>query len=147
MDIRKLTDQVFVSPQIDKADLEALCETGVRSIICNRPDGEVANQPTFREISDTAGRLGIETRYIPVDSSGVQDTDVRAFGAALEKMPKPVLAYCRSGTRSAMLWSLSQAATLPASKILSATEKAGYDLAGFLRPILEAGANQGAEAP
>ena len=112
MDIRKISEQVSVAPQILEADLAALREKGFQSIICNRPDGEGADQPTFQELATTAKKLGLEARYIPISSGIVQDEDAAAFGVALDEMPKPVLAFCRTGTRSATLWSLSQAKTL-----------------------------------
>ena len=139
MDIRQVSDQFFVAPQIREADLTALKEKGVQSIICNRPDGEGADQPTFQELASTAERLGIKTRYIPVTGGMVQDDDASDFGAALDELPKPILAYCRTGTRSATLWSLSQAKSLPVSDILQATKAAGYDMKGVVRRIANGG--------
>lgn len=139
MDIRKVTDQFFVSPQITEADLAALRDKGFQSIICNRPDGEGADQPTFPEIAATANKLGIDARHIPIAGGIVQDEDADAFGAALDELPKPILAYCRTGTRSATLWSLSQADKKPVADILSATKNAGYDMAGVVRRIANGG--------
>ena len=139
MDIRDVSDQFSVSPQITEAEIAALHERGIQSIICNRPDGEGADQPNFQEIADAAAKLGIETRYIPIAGGIVSDEDAAAFGVALDELPKPVLAYCRSGTRSATLWSLSQAKTRPVSEILSATKGAGYDMAGVVRRLANGG--------
>ncbi|NNE87165.1 MAG: TIGR01244 family phosphatase [Silicimonas sp.] len=128
MDIRQISDLLSVSPQITEADLSALRDAGFRSIICNRPDGEEADQPTFQKIATAAKKLGIEARHIPVAGGMVSDADAAAFRAALDEMPKPILAYCRSGTRSATLWALARADELPLAAILGATQRAGYDM-------------------
>ncbi|AXI41391.1 bifunctional protein tyrosine phosphatase family protein/NAD(P)/FAD-dependent oxidoreductase [Sulfitobacter sp. SK011] len=139
MDIRKISDQFFVAPQITEVDLADLHDKGIRSIICNRPDGEGADQPTFTELSHAAQKLGIEMRYIPVSGGMVQDEDAEAFGSAEDALPKPLLAYCRTGTRSATLWSLAHAKDMPLADILSAAKKAGYDMKGVVRRIANGG--------
>jgi sulfide:quinone oxidoreductase len=68
---------------------------------------------------------GLEARYLPVTAGKVTDEDAEAFGAALPSLPGPVLAYCRTGTRSATLWSLAEAETPPAADILAATQGRG----------------------
>lgn len=118
MQLNKINDALTVSPQITADDIPALKEAGFRSLICNRPDGEGADQPTHEEIETAAKAAGLEVRYLPVQSGLVRDEDAVAFGAALRDLPGPVLAYCRSGTRSATLWSLSQAKGLPMAEIL-----------------------------
>ncbi|KVN92050.1 NAD(FAD)-dependent dehydrogenase [Burkholderia ubonensis] len=109
MNIRKLTDTLSVSPQITAADLPALCAAGFRAIVCNRPDGEGPDQPTVAEIRAAAAPLGIAVHDLPVDSGKVTDDQAARFGALIASLPAPVLAYCRTGTRSATLWALSQA--------------------------------------
>ena len=106
MDTRKITERVSVGPQISPKDMPAIAAAGYRAIICNRPDGEGVDQPSFEEIEIAAKAAGIEARYVPVQSGMVHDEDVTAFGDALEEVQRPVLAYCRTGTRSATLWSL-----------------------------------------
>ncbi|WP_373947094.1 TIGR01244 family sulfur transferase [Paracoccus marcusii] len=139
MDPRTLSPQFAVSPQITPADIPALKAQGYRAIIANRPDGEGADQPTFAEIEAAAHDAGMQARYIPISGGMVGDDDVAAFRAALRDMPGPVLAYCRSGTRSATLWSLAQADDMPLSQILAATSTAGYDLSGVVRRITNGG--------
>ncbi len=139
MDIKNISPDLAVSPQILADDVKALKEAGFRSIICNRPDGEGADQPTFPEIEQAAQKAGLEARYVPVTSGRVEDEDVWAFGRALRELPKPTLAYCRSGTRSATLWSLSQAGAMPMADILGATRLAGYDMSGVVRRIANGG--------
>ena len=139
MDPRTLSPQFAVSPQITPQDIPALKAQGYRAIIANRPDGEGADQPTFAEIEAAAHAAGMHARYIPISGGVVGDDDVEAFRSALRAMPGPVLAYCRSGTRSATLWSLAQADDMPMPQILAATSTAGYDLSGVVRRIANGG--------
>ncbi len=130
-----ISTDLSVSPQITPDDIAALKAQGFRAIICNRPDGEGADQPSFVEIANAARSAGIEARYIPVIADKLRDEDVAAFAAALAVLPGPVLAYCRSGTRSATLWSLSQAGVKSLPEILAATKAAGFDMTDVLRRI------------
>ncbi|MCA0847046.1 TIGR01244 family sulfur transferase [Salipiger thiooxidans] len=139
MEFRKINDDITVSPQITAADLPGIAAAGYRSIICNRPDGEGADQQTFDEIDAAAREAGLVARYLPVVSGKVQDGDAEAFGTAMRELPGPVFAYCRTGTRSATLWSLSQAKALTPPQILAATKAAGYDMAGVVRRIVNGG--------
>lgn len=138
--IKKLTDEISVSPQIVPADLAGLAASGFKSVICNRPDGEGADQPLFSEISSLAAREGMTTRYLPVSGGKVSDADAAAFAAAMSEMPKPVLAYCRTGTRSTTLWAMSQAGQRPASEIVDIARSAGYDVTGVMRRLAYGGA-------
>lgn len=139
MDLKKITEKTAVSPQITPQDIAAIKEAGFRAIICNRPDGEGADQPSFEEIEATAKKVGLEAAYVPVTSGKVRDEDVESFGAALKDLPRPVLAYCRTGTRSATLWSLHESKKRPMHEILAATKAAGYDMNGVARRISNGG--------
>lgn len=140
MDLKKINSQLSVSPQILAADVAALAKQGFRSIICNRPDGEGADQPLFAEIEKAANKPKLEVRYLPVVPGRVQDADAIAFASAMDELPKPVLAYCRTGTRSATLWALDQGAHgTPLADVLSATRQAGYDMSGVVRRIANGG--------
>jgi sulfide:quinone oxidoreductase len=139
MDARRITEQLSVGPQIGPADLAEAAAAGFRAVICNRPDGEGPDQPTFEEIELAARQAGLEARYIPVAQGLVRDEDAEAFARAMAELPKPVLAYCRTGTRSATLWSLAEARTRPLAGILSATKAAGYDMTGVARRIANGG--------
>lgn len=135
MDIRKLTDEISVSPQIRLEDTHDLARLGFRSIISDRPDGEEDGQPAADAVGAAAEGAGLEFRHIPVVASDIGDRDIALFAAGMQDLPKPVLAFCRTGTRAAMLWALSQAATHGADAVLAATSSAGYDLEQ-LRPRL-----------
>ncbi len=137
--MKAINSQISVAPQVKPEDMADFAQQGFRSVICNRPDGEGADQPSFEEIEAAAGKLGMEARYLPIVAGKVGDTDAEEFGRLMESLPKPILAYCRTGTRSATLWSLSQADKLPLSDILSKTKAAGYDMAGVVRRIANGG--------
>ncbi|MCA2011297.1 TIGR01244 family phosphatase [Cereibacter sphaeroides] len=139
MDPKKISDTLSVSPQISLADVAEAKALGFRAIICNRPDGEGADQPTFEEIEAAAKAQGLEARYVPVTPGMVRDEDAEAMEVALRELPGPILGYCRTGTRSATLWSLSQAKTRPLPEILAATKAAGYDMNGVARRIANGG--------
>jgi sulfide:quinone oxidoreductase len=139
MDARTITSGLSVSPQITAEDVKTAKDHGFRAIICNRPDGEGMDQPNFEEIEGAAKALGLEARYLPIVAGKVMDDDAEAFGKLLEDLPGPVLAYCRTGTRSATLWSLAVAKTKPVADILAATQAAGYDMGGVVRRIANGG--------
>jgi sulfide:quinone oxidoreductase len=140
MQPKTLTPELAVSPQIATADLPAIAAAGFRSVICNRPDGEGADQASFPEIEAAAKAAGLEVAYLPVVSGRVSDEDAAAFARVFAQLPKPVLAYCRSGTRSTTLWALAAASGgKPLPDILGAARGAGYDLAGVARRIANGG--------
>ena len=80
MDIRRLTAELSVSPQMAAADLAAVAAAGFRSVICNRPDGEGSDQPSYEEIERAAGGHGLEARYLPAESGKVTDAQAAEFG-------------------------------------------------------------------
>ncbi|CAG9171008.1 hypothetical protein LMG23992_01907 [Cupriavidus laharis] len=139
MQPRALTNDLSVSPQIVPDDVPTLAAIGFRSLICNRPDGEGPDQPGFQEIERKASALGLQVHYLPVESGKVSDEQAQAFGQLLDSLPKPVLAYCRTGTRSATLWALSQSARRPLPDIIERAAAAGYDLKGVVRRIANGG--------
>lgn len=135
MQIKSLTPALSVSGQIETIDIVDIAGAGFKAIICNRPDGEDAEQPPFAEIEAAANAAGLATAYLPIVSGKAIDEEALAFGALVDKLPKPALAYCRSGTRSTTLWTLSESARgRPAADILSITKAAGYDMSAALRP-------------
>jgi|TARA_B110000908_G_scaffold102761_1_gene121129 sulfide:quinone oxidoreductase len=133
MEPKKLTASLSVSAQILLTDMQAIKDAGFRAIICNRPDGEGADQPTFAEISQAAPNVGLQATYLPIIAGKVSDNDAAAFDIAMSELPGPVLAYCRTGTRSATLWSLSQSEKRSLADILAVTKAAGYDMRGVVR--------------
>lgn len=101
MNRTELSTELSASPQLSVSDVSAVKAAGFRSIICNRPDGEVPDQPPFSAIAGEASRHGIEARHIPFPSGQMTDADVAAFRAAAAEVPRPILGYCASGRRVA----------------------------------------------
>ncbi len=104
MDIRKIDDSFSVAGQIEAEHIPAIADAGFKTIICNRPDHEGWGQPTHQQIADAAEQAGLEFRYIPVSSAGLTSGNVSDLNQALASLQKPILAYCRSGARSANLY-------------------------------------------
>ncbi len=139
MQPNRIDEGLAVSPQVTPDDVAAIEAAGFRAIICNRPDGEGADQPTHEEVAAAARAAGIELRYLPVVAGQVSEADAKAFADAMRELPGPVLAYCRTGTRSATLWSLAEARRRPLPEILGRTHAAGYDMSGVARRIANGG--------
>lgn len=139
MDIRHLATGLSVSPQLLPEDIAGLKQAGFHAIICNRPDGEGADQPLFSEVERAAQEQGLQARYLPAESGKVTDEQGVLFGELLASLPKPVLAYCRTGMRSTTMWALSEANRQPLPQIVSAAQEAGFDLKGVVRRIANHG--------
>lgn len=135
--IRRINDQISVAPQIDPADVVEAARAGFTTIINNRPDAEEADQPEGDAIRTVAETLGLAYHAIPVTMGNLSAPHIEAMRSALDAANGPVLAFCRSGTRSANLWALAEAnrGADPAG-LVEAAAGAGYDLGG-IRPILD----------
>lgn len=102
-----VTPEFSAAAQIAPDDLAEIAALGYRSVLCNRPDGEEPGQPAFAEIERAARALDLVAAHVPVVSGHILPEDVAAFRAAIEALPQPVFAYCRSGTRCQTLWRLA----------------------------------------
>lgn len=136
MDIRKLSETLSASPQIAVADVATVAARGFASIISNRPDGEQPDQPTAAQIAAAASDAGLAFRHIPITPGQLDHQDIAAMAEALATLPKPVFGFCRTGTRTTMMWALTEAGRQSADDLITTAGKAGYDLEG-LRPRLE----------
>ena len=132
-DFRKVTDSYSVSPQIAPQDVQTAADQGFRLVINNRPDDEVPGQPAGAEIHAAAKAAGLDYVHIPVRGGPTPD-QVEAQRAAIEAAEGPVLAFCRTGTRSIITWSLGQAGSGARSRqeLVQLGAAAGYDLTGPL---------------
>ncbi|MEZ5739641.1 MAG: TIGR01244 family sulfur transferase [Burkholderiaceae bacterium] len=137
MELKQLTPDLKVAGQLRPEDMAAVAASGVRSLICNRPDGEAADQPATAAIIEAAEKQGLRFRDIPFTAGRQTPQDVAAFAAALDELPKPVLAYCRSGMRSTTIWAMSQAGVTPVESLVRTAAAAGYDIQP-MRPVLDA---------
>ncbi len=134
---RKIDDKTFASPQIELSDVAEAQAMGIGMIINNRPEDESPDQTPGAEIEAAAKAVGIAYVAIPVTHAGFSMPQVEAMQAALaEAGDKPVLAYCRSGTRSTLLWALAQARTGMAPDAIAAhAAGAGYDVGPIMPQI------------
>lgn len=134
---RSLSDRVFASPQIDLADVARAAAQGIGLIINNRPEGESDDQTPGAQIEAAARAAGLDYCAIPVTHAGFSAAQVQAMAAALAGTDRPVLAYCRSGTRSTLLWALAEASRGESPAALAdAAGQAGYDL-GPVRAMMD----------
>ena len=133
--LRKVTDGFYVAPQLVPGDFARARELGIRTVINNRPDGEVSDQLPAADAEAEARRAGLGFVNLPVISGGLTLENVESMRRALAGHEGPTLAYCRSGTRSCNLWALAVAPELAPDRIIEHAADAGFDLEA-LRPVL-----------
>jgi uncharacterized protein (TIGR01244 family) len=134
---RKLSDRVWASPQIGLAEIGVAAAQGIGLIINNRPEGESDDQTPGPEIEAAARAAGMGYVAIPVTHSGFSEPQVAAMAAALGDPDTSVLAYCRSGTRSTLLWALAEASRgADPTELASQAAGAGYDVSA-IAPLLD----------
>lgn len=135
--IRRIDDKISVAPQIAPEDVAQLAAMGFAAIVNNRPDGEDAGQPDGDAVKAAAEAAGLGYTAIPVTHAGFSAPQVEAMAKALSAADGPVLAYCRSGTRSCNLWALASASTGgDPEELTGMAAHAGYDISG-IRPLLD----------
>lgn len=132
-DFRRVTDEFTTAPQISLDDLAEAARLGFRTVINNRPDNETPDQPSSAEVEAAASAAGLAYHHIPV-TGGPTPAQVEQTRALLETAEGPILAFCRSGTRSIVTWSLAQATSgaRPRDELVDLGRAAGYDLSGVL---------------
>jgi uncharacterized protein (TIGR01244 family) len=132
-DFRRVTDQLSVAPQIEVADVEKARAQGFVRIVNNRPDGESPDQTPSGKIEEAARAAGLDYIHIPV-MGGPTEAQAQAMHEACHGADGPVLAYCRSGTRSITTWAFGEvlAGTTSRDELAERGADAGYDL----RPVL-----------
>lgn len=136
-DFRHLSETFAASPQISVEDVAEAARSGFAMVISNRPDGEDPGQPSGAEIAAAAQAAGLEYRAIPITHTGFGEAQVTALQQELADNPGRILAYCRSGTRSTLLWALARAGLGDDPDTLAAAaQQAGYDLSP-IRPALD----------
>jgi uncharacterized protein (TIGR01244 family) len=137
-DFRALSERVLASPQLTLADVAEARAMGVKLIVNNRPEGEAEDQTPGEAIEAAARAAGMDYLALPVTPGSFDEAQVRAMTDALKAANGSILAYCRSGTRSTLLWALARAASgEPLEAIASAASAAGYDLSPVLPAMVE----------
>ncbi|HEX7689093.1 MAG TPA: TIGR01244 family sulfur transferase [Burkholderiaceae bacterium] len=107
--LRQIDHDVFVAPQLEPAAMPELARLGFKSVVNNRPDFEHGpDQPASADIAAAAKAAGLEYRHLPVAGGYQSPEEVAAFGQLVAELPRPLLAFCRSGARSTRLYQLAQ---------------------------------------
>ncbi len=132
---KKLSDDVHSTGQIFPEQMDHIKESGFKSIICNRPDMEKPGQPFAGDIKKHAAERDIEHVHLPMSPGRLTPELIEQVSEALEKLPKPILMHCASGTRSAMLWCFVNAKELGVDEVLKTATEAGFKVAP-IRPAL-----------
>ena len=128
MNVKPLSRDLSVMPQIEAADIVDLAARGFKSIIGNRPESEAPDQPAWSSLVAEAERRGMSARQIPVTPGHIGPDDVKRFAEALRDLPTPIAAFCRTGTRSAMLWALANPEGLSVDERIAVAAAQGYDI-------------------
>lgn len=134
--MKELPGDVFVVGQILPAQMQALAEQGVMSFINNRPDMEVPLQPLSDEMEKTAHELGVDYHHIPM-SGGLDEGLIAATRTVYANLPRPIVAFCASGTRSTALWCFAHVDSLGVDGVLEAAAQAGYNLEQLRTPLTQ----------
>lgn len=133
---RMLDDTISVAGQVTPADVAEAAAQGFTFIINNRPEEEQPGQPDGADIEAAATAAGLGYAAIPITHAGFSMPQVEAMRAALDAAPGKVLAFCRSGTRSTLIWALARATMGDTPDLLAAkAEAAGYDLSPIRAPL------------
>ena len=138
MPFKRLTDEFWASPQIAIEDIAAAATQGVTLIVNNRPDDEEPGQLTSADMEAAARTAGMDYVYIPVSHAGFSMAQVDAMADALERTEGPALGFCRSGTRSTLLWAMAEAKRgKDTEEIAKAAARGGYNV-GAVAGTMEA---------
>lgn len=137
MDIRPLTPDYAVSPQISPADLPAIKAAGYTVVINNRPDAEIAPELQDQPMRTAAEALGLTFVTNMVIGGAWTMENVAAQRAAMDAATGPVFAYCQSGNRCSIVWALAEAGNRPVEELVGIPARFGYQL-DHLRPRIEA---------
>lgn len=144
----RLTSKLLVSSQIAPEDLPSLDALGIRTIVCNRPDGEGASQPSAETLEQTARDLGMTFTSLPMTPKfEMREGDAARFGEILDGAQGEVLAFCRTGKRSVSMWARSQLGKLETAEIERVAAQSGFDVADYLERVLDEEAMPAARPP
>jgi len=135
--MRELPGDVFVTVQLLPAQMQALAEQGVMGFINNRPDMEAPVQPRSEELEQAAQALSIDYHHIPMSGIGLTPGLIAASVTAYETMPRPIVAFCASGMRSAALWAFAHVKPLGVEGVMDALAATGFNLEQLRGPLTQ----------
>jgi sulfide:quinone oxidoreductase len=126
-----LTPEFAVAGELSEADFAGLAAAGFKSILGNRPDGEAPHQLSSARVKELAEAAGLQFQFLPLRMTDVlEPVTADATRAALNAMPAPILAYCKSGTRSAIAWAAAAATVAPVEDVIATLERADFAIPG-----------------
>ena len=128
IEVRSVTPNVAFAGQVKPEDVPALKAAGYKAIVVNRPDGEEAGQPGHDQLEAAAEAAGMSFAYIPIGADGYGEDKVVEFRDVVTNFDKPVLAFCKTGNRSAHLWALAARDRLSRDEVVRMATTAGYDV-------------------
>jgi len=133
--MKKVTDKLHVGSQVTVDGIGRAKGEGIAAIVNNRPDGEEAGQPAAAQVRKAAEAAGLGYIHLPVVSGRIEEDEVRAFQKAVAAAPGPVLAHCRSGTRSLTLYVLGEVldGRMNKDEVIPFGQRLGFDLAGAVK--------------
>ena len=134
--MKELPGDVFITGQLLAAQMQALSEQGVMSFINNRPDMEAPIQPRSEELEQAAQTFGVDYFHIPM-AGGLTPGLIEASVTAYENAPRPIVAFCASGMRSAVLWGFAHVKELGVEGVLEALSEAGFNLEQIRAPLTQ----------
>jgi len=140
--MKELPGDVFVTGQLLSAQMQALAEQGVMGFINNRPDMEAPIQPTTEELEGAALNIGVDYHYIPM-SGGLTPGLIEASVTAFKNTPRPIVAFCASGMRSAALWAFAHVEEMGVDGVMAAIQEAGFNLEQIRQPLTQYAASRG----
>ncbi len=105
----QLESDLWTCGQVHAADFAGIAAKGFRTVINARPDHEAPDQPTSDALAVAAAKAGVQYEYLPVVPNQIREQDVERFAQYFATLPKPILAFCRTGNRVSQLWSLMKA--------------------------------------
>ena len=134
--MKELPGDVFVVGQLLEAQIQALSEQGVMSFINNRPDMEAPIQPQSEQLEQAAQSAGVDYYHIPM-AGGLTPGLIEASVTAYKNAPRPIVAFCASGMRSAALWAFAHVKQLGVDGVMDASAEIGYNLEQIRGPLTQ----------
>ncbi|EHK52517.1 TIGR01244 family sulfur transferase [Allomesorhizobium alhagi] len=133
--MKKISDRLYVGPQLTAHDISRAKSQGFAAIMNNRPDGEEPGQPSAAENRSVAEGELLAYTHIPVTAGEISEGQVRAFQQALSRAAGPVLAHCKTGTRSAVLHAIGEVldGRMEKNEVIPFGQSVGLDLSGAVK--------------
>ena len=134
--MKELPGDVFITGQLLAVQMQALSEQGVMSFVNNRPDMEAPIQPRSEELEQAAQTIGVDYFHIPM-AGGITPGLIDASVTAYENTPRPIVAFCASGMRSAVLWGFAHVKVMGVDGVMDALSSAGFNLEQIRAPLTQ----------